>query len=92
LRTGDRVTNPQSEMFLSTGAWIVGIRLRLGMSGRGVAATARVRLAGSVRKARAQVDLSLADLFHQVRHEQRCRKRQGNENPGAHIGVLPSHK
>src|SRR5205807_2541679 len=70
----------------------VGIRLRLGMARRGVAAAARKRLARAVGETRAEVHLTFSDFLHEIRYEQRRGQRHRYDNRADHVRGLPRYQ
>src|SRR5262249_36739703 len=73
---------------LSLSPRIVRIGLRVGLARRGIAAASRVRVAGADRRPRPELHFASPDFLQQVRHEQRGRKRERDEDPQAEFGVL----
>src|SRR5438876_2395145 len=65
---------------LPPGFCVVRIGLRVGLARRRITTPARMDVAGSRRRPRTELDLSAANLLHQIGNEQRDRQRDRDQN------------
>src|SRR5262245_1427812 len=86
-KDGLRTRNQGPRTRLALSPRIVRIRLRVRLPGRGIAAAARMIVAGANRRPRAKLNFPSAYFFHKIRNEKRGGEKKRNRDPEAELGL-----
>src|SRR5438046_1140193 len=75
---------------LTSRSIVVRIGLRVWLSWRRIATPAWMRITGPRRRARPELNLAASNLLQQIRHEERDRQDDRDQNSQAELGSLQS--